>query len=102
MALAIDRKAFVDILSEGKNDIGGSMLPPPAGVWGMPPEILKTIPGYGPDVQKNRAEARSIMEKFGYRSDKRLKVKASTRNIPIYRDPAAILLDQRKESYVDD
>ncbi|MGE0725557.1 MAG: ABC transporter substrate-binding protein, partial [Alphaproteobacteria bacterium] len=32
MALAIDRKAFVDIMSEGKNDIGGSMLPPPAGI----------------------------------------------------------------------
>src|SRR5216110_330433 len=27
MALALDRKAFVDILSEDKNDIGGSMLP---------------------------------------------------------------------------
>jgi peptide/nickel transport system substrate-binding protein len=101
MALALDRKAFVDILYEGKADIGGSMLPPPAGVWGMPPEILKTIPGYGPDVQKNRAEARSIMEKFGYGSDKRLKVKVSTRNIPIYRDPAVILLDQLKEIYVD-
>src|ERR1700736_6240262 len=101
MALAIDRKAFVDILSEGKNDIGGSMLPPPAGVWGMPPEILKTIPGYGPDVQKNRAEARSIMAKLGYGPDKRLKVKVSTRNIPIYRDPAVILLDQLKEIYID-
>src|SRR5439155_20277351 len=73
MALALDRKAFIDILSEGKNDIGGSMLPPPAGIWGMPPEILKTIPGYGPDVQKNRAEARSIMEKLGYCADKRLR-----------------------------
>src|ERR1700692_4370755 len=80
MALAIDRKAFVDILSEGKNDIGGSMLPPPAGVWGMPPEILKTIPGYGPDVHKNRAEARSIMAKLGYGPDQRLKIKVSTRN----------------------
>jgi peptide/nickel transport system substrate-binding protein len=101
MALALDRKAFVDILFEGKADVGGSMLPPPAGVWGMPPEVLKTIPGYGPDVQKNRAEARSIMEKLGYASDKRLKVKVSTRNIPIYRDPAVILLDQLKEIYID-
>src|SRR5437870_3381518 len=75
MALALDRKAFVDILYEGKADIGGSMLPPPAGVWGMPPEILKTIPGYGPDVQKNRAEARSIMEKLGYGPGNRLKIK---------------------------
>src|SRR5712692_3707991 len=101
MALALDRKAFVDILSEGKNDIGGSMLPPPAGVWGMPPEILKTIPGYGPDVQKNRAEARSIMETLGYGPDKRLKIKVSTRNIPVYRDPAVILIDQLKEVYID-
>jgi peptide/nickel transport system substrate-binding protein len=66
MALALDRKAFVDILSEGKDDIGASMLPPPAGVWGMPPEMLKTIPGYGPDIQANRAEARKLMEKSGY------------------------------------
>ena len=36
MALAIDRKAFVDILFEGKAEIGGSLLPAPAGVWGMP------------------------------------------------------------------
>jgi peptide/nickel transport system substrate-binding protein len=101
MALAVDRKAFVDILSEGKNDIGGSMLPPPAGVWGMPPEILKTIPGYGPDVQKNRAEARSIMEKLGYGPGNRLKIKVSTRNIALYRDPAVILIDQLKEIYID-
>src|SRR6202795_3539429 len=41
MALAIDRKAFIDILFEGKADIGGTMLPPPEGVWGMPPAILR-------------------------------------------------------------
>ena len=28
------------------------MLPPPDGIWGMPQEMLETIPGYGPDVQK--------------------------------------------------
>src|SRR5260370_33921855 len=77
MALTLDRKAFVDILYEGKADIGGTMLPQPAGVWGMPPGILQTIPGYGPNVDKNRAEARSIMEKLGYRPGDRLKCKAS-------------------------
>ena len=51
------------------------MLPPPEGVWGMPPEMLKTLPGYGPDVRKNRAEARQIMEKLGYGPDKRLEIK---------------------------
>ena len=43
----------------GQGDIGGVMLPPPEGLWGMPPEMLKTLPGYDPDVQKNRAEARA-------------------------------------------
>ncbi|MEL0020609.1 MAG: ABC transporter substrate-binding protein, partial [Rickettsiales bacterium] len=37
MVLAVDRKAFVDILSEGQNVISGALLPPPDGVWGMPP-----------------------------------------------------------------
>jgi peptide/nickel transport system substrate-binding protein len=101
MALAIDRKAFVDILYEGKADIGGSMLPPPEGVWGMPADILQTIPGYGPDLQKNRAEARAIMEKLGYGRDKRLAIRVSTRNLAIYRDPAVILIDQLKEIYID-
>jgi peptide/nickel transport system substrate-binding protein len=101
MALSLDRKAFVDILTAGKGDIGGAMLPPPEGVWGMPPDILKTLPGYDPDVQKNRAEARQIMEKLGYGPDNRLKIKVSARNIPITRDPAVILIDQLKEIYID-
>jgi peptide/nickel transport system substrate-binding protein len=101
MALALDRKAFIDILGEGQADIGGSLLPPPEGVWGMPPEMLKTLPGYDPDVQKSRAAGRALMEKLGYGPEKRLKVKVSTRNLAIYRDPAVILIDQLKEIYVD-
>ena len=40
MALSLDRKAFIDILSAGKADIGGVMLPLPEGAWGMPPDVL--------------------------------------------------------------
>jgi peptide/nickel transport system substrate-binding protein len=100
MALAIDRRAFVDILTEGQAKVGGAMLPPPSGVWGMPAEILKTIPGYGADVAANRAAARAIMAKLGYGPDKRLPLKISTRNIALYRDPAVILIDQLAEIYV--
>ena len=77
------------------------MLPPPEGLWGMPPEMLATLPGYDPDIAKNRAEARKIMEKLGYGPDKRLAVTLSSRNIPAYRDPAVILIDQVKEIYID-
>jgi hypothetical protein len=101
MTLALDRKAFVDILTDGQGDIGTAMQPPPEGLWGMPPEALKSLPGYDPDVQKNRTEARQIMEKLGYGPEKRLAVTVSTRNVPAYRDPAVIAIDQLKEVYID-
>ncbi len=101
MALTLDRKAFVDILAEGQGDIGGTMLPQPQGVWGLPPEILRSIPGYGPDVQKNREEARRLTQKAGYGPDKHLAVKVATRNIPVYRDPAVVLIDQLRQIYID-
>ena len=88
-------------LTQGKGDIGGALLPPPEGIWGMPPEMLQKLPGYDPDVAKNRAEARKIMEKVGYGPDKRLTLKVSTRNIAPYRDPAVILIDQLKQIYID-
>jgi peptide/nickel transport system substrate-binding protein len=57
--------------------------------------------GYGPDVRKNRAEARNIMEKLGYGPHKRLPLKVSARNLNSYRDPAVIAIDQLKEVYID-
>ena len=101
MSLTLDRKAFIDIITEGQGDIGGTMLPGPEGVWSMPPELLKTLPGYDPDVAKNRAAARKVLEKLGYGPDKRLAVTVSTRNVSGYRDAAVILIDQLKEIYID-
>jgi peptide/nickel transport system substrate-binding protein len=101
MALTLDRQAFNDILSGGKADISGVMLPPPAGIWGMPPEVLQTLPGYSADVEKSRIEARRIMEGLGYSDAKPLKVKVSTRNISVYRDPAVLLIDQLKKIHID-
>jgi peptide/nickel transport system substrate-binding protein len=100
MALSLDRKAFIDIILQGKGDAGGTLLPPPEGVWGLPPDILKTIPGYG-DVKKDREQARAIMTKLGYTADKPLKIKVSTRNLATYRDPAVVLIDQLKTIYID-
>src|SRR5260370_5937004 len=101
MALAIDRKSFDDIWGEGKLGISGAMQPLPEGAWGMPEEMLRSLPGYGKDVGKNLAEARAIMQGLGYGPDKPLKIKVSTRDISIYRDPAVILIDQLKKIYID-
>ena len=99
--LAVDRQAFVDILFEGKADLGGAMMPAPDGAWGMPPDMLRALPGFSPDVAKSRDEARTIMRGLGYGPDKHLPVKLSTRNLPSYRDPATILISQLKEIWID-
>jgi peptide/nickel transport system substrate-binding protein len=101
MALTLDRKAFIDIITDGQGDIGGTMLPAPEGVWSMPAEVLKTLPGYDLDIAKNRAKAREMLQRLGYGPDRRLAVMVSTRNIPPYRDAAVILIDQLKEIYID-
>lgn len=79
---------------------GGTLLPPPFGIWGMPAEMLNDVFSYG-DVKKNREEGRALMRKAGYGPDKKLKTKVSTRNIATFRDPAVILLDQLREVYVE-
>ena len=100
MALTLDRQAFNTILDEGQSKVSGAMLPPPAGVWGMPEQMVKTIPGYG-DVEKAREQARALMKQAGYGPDKRMKLKVSTRNIATFRDPAVILIDQLKHIFID-
>ena len=100
MVLAIDRSSFTEIIGQGTNRQGGTMLPPPEGLWGMPPEFLATVAGYGADHEKQRAEGRKIMSALGYSADKPLQIKLSTRNIPAYRDQAVILIDHLKQVYI--
>ena len=101
LVLAIDRKAFIDILNQGDAQAGGTMQPVTDGVWGLPNDMLEAIPGYGSDVEKNRKQARALMEKAGYGPNNRLKLKISTRGISLYKDPAVILASQLKEIYID-
>src|SRR4029079_4092255 len=87
--------------AEGKSMIGVVMLPAPDGKWAMPDSELAKVAGYDPDLAKNQAEARKIMEGLGYSAANPLKVKISTRNIPLYRDPAVIFIDQMKKIYIE-
>jgi peptide/nickel transport system substrate-binding protein len=101
MARSIDRQAFIDTIAQGEGQIGGVLQPPPNGLWGMPADEVKKLPGYNPDVKKNRAEGRQIMQQLGYGSDKSLQIKVTTRNVQGYRDPAVLLIDQLKQVYID-
>jgi peptide/nickel transport system substrate-binding protein len=101
VAMSLDRKAFVDILTQGKGDIGTAMQPLPEGRWGMPEAMQRELPGYDPDVAKSREKARAIMVAHGFGPDKRWKLKLSTRNLPTYRDASVILISQLKEIFID-
>src|SRR5205814_1624592 len=100
MSLALDRKAFNSILMEGGARLGGAMLAQPEGEWGMPPDMVTSLTGYGSDTGKNIAEAQAIMAKLGYSDAKPLPIKIQTRNLPTYRDPAVIVADQLKKIYI--
>jgi len=67
----------------------------------MPPDFLQTLPGYDPNVKKNRTDARQLMEKLSYGPNNRLKIKVSARDLPYLRDTAVILIDQLKQVYID-
>jgi peptide/nickel transport system substrate-binding protein len=101
MSLALDRQAYIDIITGGKASIAGNMMPPPEGLWGMPSESLAKLPGYSSDIAAQQAEARKIMEGLGYGPGHRLKVKVSTRDFATYRDPAVIFVDQLNKVHFD-
>ena len=101
LMLTIDRKAFVDIISDGTDRIGGVLEAPPEGVWGIGPDQLADVPGFGPDVAKNREEGRRIMRELGYGPDKPLKIKVLTRNLPTYVEPATLLIDHLRQIYIN-
>jgi peptide/nickel transport system substrate-binding protein len=101
MMLGLDRQGFINILSEGKASISGAMMPLPNGNWGMPADMLGSLPGYAGELGARQAEARAIMERAGYGPRNRLKVKVSTRDFQAYKDPAVILVDQLNKIHFD-
>jgi peptide/nickel transport system substrate-binding protein len=58
MSLSIDRKVFNDIINQGQGEIGAVMQPPPDGLWGMPPKMLQTLPGYDCPTREGRGRCR--------------------------------------------
>ena len=99
--LGLDRQGFIDILSHGHASISGVMMPLPEGLWGMPKEVLETLPGYSGTLVERQAEARRIMEKLGYGPSNRLKIKVSTRDFSIYKEATTILIDQLNKLFFD-
>jgi len=101
ISLALDRNAFVQA-QQGHGRLGGIMMSPPHGIWGLSPEQLGTVPGYGKDVTKNRAEARKLMEEAGYGPNNKMKLTYLVRmSIPSYMLGASIVADQLRNIHIE-
>jgi len=101
MSLALDRSEFVRA-QQGEGRIGGIMMAPPAGVWGLTPAQLATVPGMGKDVEKNRAEGRKIMRELGYGPNNKLKTTFIVRlATPDYLMATSLIADQLRSIYIE-
>ena len=101
ISLALDRKEFVRS-TQGDGRLGGIMMSPPYGNWGLAPEQLANVPGYGKDVERNRTEARKLMAELGYGPNKKLKTTYIVRlATPNYLMGASLIADQLRSIYIE-
>ena len=94
--LAIDRKAAIKAATDGYGVLGGAILPPPYGLWGLEAEEVQKLPGYG-DPAQDKAQARKLLAEAGYGPGKPLKVTVSTRSSETYVDVATWVVDQLRQ-----
>jgi peptide/nickel transport system substrate-binding protein len=101
ISLGLDRGAFV-AAQQGGGRLGGVMMSPPYGNWGLTPGQLETLPGLGKNVEANRAEARKLMEEAGYGPNKKLKATFIVRtSAPNFLMGATLAVDQLRSIYID-
>src|SRR5262245_44716658 len=100
LTLAIDRYTAGRVLLPltGLRDVGGLMRP--GTEWALPPARLETLPGFGRDMEKNRAEARRLLAEAGYPNG--FKVVLKNRNVKLpYQDFAVYVIQEWKKIGVE-
>jgi len=96
LTLAIDRYTMGKVLAPltGLKFVGALMRP--GSEWGMPPAELEKLPGFGRDIEKNRAEARKLLAEAGYPNG--FKAMLKNRNVKLpYQDFAVFLIGEWKK-----
>ncbi len=63
-SMAIDRKEAVQVMTDGAGEVSGMMLS--AGPWALPEAELRKLPGYAPDKNAERAQARKLLAEAGF------------------------------------
>ena len=100
LTLGIDRYTMSKVLAPltGLKFVGALMRP--GSEWAMPEAELEKLPGFGRDMEKNRAEARRLLAEAGYPNG--LKVVLKNRNVKLpYQDFAVFLIQEWRKIGVE-
>jgi peptide/nickel transport system substrate-binding protein len=95
LALAVDRRAYVQAVHRGSAIVGASLAPKPWGVWGLSDKDLAALAGYGKRADE-KAKAKRLLAEAGFGPGNPLKVEMATRAIAIYLDFASFVLNELK------
>lgn len=90
VSLAVDRRGFVRAPMQGDAILGGTMLPPPDGAWGLSAAELGTLPGGG-DPAEAKARARRLLAEAGHGPGNPLKLAVTTRIFAALPDVASFV-----------
>jgi peptide/nickel transport system substrate-binding protein len=93
LSRAVDRQAFIKTVLQGSGLPGGALAPSPVGFWGL------TVSDLGSANAKTTA--RQLLASAGYGASNPLRVEIVTRNLAIYRDMAAFVLNELKQVGVE-
>ena len=100
LTLAIDRytagKTLYPIAS--LRDVGGLMRP--ATEWAISDAALQKLPGFGTDIEKNRAEAKRLLAEAGYPNGFRVVLKNRNVKVP-YQDFAVFVIQEWRKIGVE-
>ena len=100
LTLGLDRYTGGRVLMPltGLRDVGGLMRP--GTEWVLPPAELEKLPGFGKDMEKNRAEAKRLLAEAGYPNG--LKIVLKNRNVRLpYQDFAVFVIQEWKKIGVE-
>src|SRR5262245_24616077 len=100
LTLAFDRHTASRVLYPlaSLRDVGGLMRP--ATEWAMSEAELQNLPGFGRDMERNRAEARRLLAEAGYPNG--FKITLKNRNVKIpYQDFAVFAIQEWRKIGVE-
>ena len=100
LTLGLDRYTGGRVLLPltGLRDVGGLMRP--GTEWALPSAELEKLPGFGRDIEKNRAEARRLLAEAGYPNGFKLVLKNRNVKLP-YQDFAVFAIQEWKKIGVE-